>query len=257
MNLEELFESNPELKEAYDKSLEERATAKAQEATSGLIKKRDELLAEKKAKQAELEEFKSKYDPDKYQEALDLLKKKEEAEMTLEQRAAKREQELLDNFKARETELLKKNETSLADLQKQIQAKDSSLRTYLVENELQRAIGAADGIPELLVPALKDKIKVVEDNGKYVARVFDGDTPRIGDSEGNYMTIGQLIDEVKSNPIFGGAFKASGATGGGANGTNSTTPNPSGQKTRSSMSFKERSAYISEHGQAKYFELPE
>ena len=245
---------NPEIKQAWEKSLEEQATAKAQEATAGLIKKRDELLAEKKQKQAELEEFKSKYDPEKYQEALDLLKQKEEAEMTLEQRAAKREQELLDNFKNRETELLKKSESTVRSLQEQLEAKDKSLRNYLVEKELHAAIASANGVPELLVPVLRDKIKVVEDNGEYIARVFDGDTPRVGDSQGNYMSISQLIEETKANPIFGGAFKSSGASGGSAKGSDSSSTGGLATK-RSEMSVKQKADYIEKHGHEAYLKL--
>lgn len=249
-----MFESNPELKEAWDKSLEEKATEKVQESTKGLLNKRDELLEEKKKLKSEFEEFKSKYDPEKYQEALELLKKKEEAEMTLEQRAAKREQELLEGFKSRETELLRKNESALTKLQQEVEAKDRALRNNLVEKELNAAIASAEGVPELLVPVLKDKVRVVEDNGEYVARVFDGDTPRVGDSTGNYMSIAQLVEETKANPIYGGAFKASGASGGSAKGSDSSGTGGLATK-RSEMSSKDKAAYIEKNGYDAYMNL--
>lgn len=256
MNLEELFESNPEAKDAFEQAIEQQATTKAQEATKGLLSKRDELLAEKKALKSEFEDFKSKFDMDEYESARNAKRELEEANMSMEQRAAKREQELLEKFKERETELFKKNEDSLKSLNEQISLKDKSLRRVLVENELSRAISGADGIPDLLIPVLKDKVQVVEENGEYVARVFDGDTPRIGDSQGNYMTIDQLIAETRANPVFGGAFKSSGATGGGAAGDSGGSSSGGGAKTRAEMSFKERAAYITEHGQEKYLALP-
>ena len=254
MNLQEMLESNPELKEAWESTLEEQATVKAQEATAGLLKKRDELLAEKKAVKSEFEEFKSKYDPEKYQEALELIKQKEEAEMTLEQRSAKREQELLEGFKSRETELLKKNESALEVLRGEVKAKDASLKDYLVEKELHSAISVLDGIPDLLVPVLRDKIKVVENEGKYEARVFDGDTPRVGGSDGSYMTISQLVEETKANPIFGGAFKASGASGGSAKGSDSSGTGGLATK-RSEMSPKDKADYIEKKGYDAYMQL--
>lgn len=258
MTLQEMLDNDPEFKAQYEATLEEQATAKAQEATVGLIKKRDELLAEKKAAKNELEELRSRVDPDKYEEAIKLLREKEEAELTLEERAAKREQELLNSFKNRETEIIKGNEEALTSLQTQIEAKDKALRNYLVEKELNAAIASAEGVPELLVPVLKDKIKVVEDNGEYIARVFDGDTPRVGDSKGNYMNINQLVQEAKANPIFGGAFRSSGASGGGASGDNggNSSGNVGDTTSRAKMTFKERSAFISENGQAAYLALP-
>lgn len=257
MNLEELFESNPEAKEAFEQAIEQQATTKAQEATKGLLNKRDELLAEKKALKSEFEDFKSKFDMDEYEAAQAAKRELEEANMSMEQRAAKREQELLDKFKDRETEIFKKNEDAITSLNNEVALKDKSLRRILVENELSRAINAADGVSELLIPVLRDNIQVVEENGEYVARVFDGDTPRVGDSKGNYMTIDQLIAETKANPVFGGAFKSSGATGGGAAGDSGGSSSGSGgAKTRADMTFKERAAYITEHGQEKYLALP-
>jgi len=253
MNLEELMQ-NPEVKQQLDAMLEEKATAKVQEATAGLINKRDELLAEKKAKQAELEELKSKFDPDKYEQALSALKEQEEAKLSSEELWAKREQELLNSFKTRETELMKNSEITLEQLKSELEAKDNSLKKTLIDGELNKAIAGLNGVPELLVPVLRDKLRVVEENGEYVARVFDGDVARIGGSDGSAMTIEQLVAETKANPIFGGAFRSSGATGGGSEGSNSSGTGGLATK-RSEMSVKEKSEYIAEKGYDAYMQL--
>jgi hypothetical protein len=47
--------------------------------------------------------------------------------------------------------------------------------------------------------------------------VVDGKgNPRIGDAQGNPMTIKQLVDELKQDPDFARNFEGSGSSGGGA-----------------------------------------
>lgn len=94
----------------------------------------------------------------------------------------------------------------------------SAVEKYLIDAQATAAIAEHKGVPALLLPHVKQHIKVVEENGEFVARVVDASgNPRIGDAQGNSMTISQLIErDFKANDIFGRAFEASGAAGSGA-----------------------------------------
>lgn len=101
----------------------------------------------------------------------------------------------------------------------------SLLEHSLIDAEATRAIVAAKGSPELLMPFVKESARVLEEDGKFVVRVFDktGNT-RIGDANGAPMTIAQLVAEMREDELFGRAFDASGATGGGASSGGSSKP---------------------------------
>jgi hypothetical protein len=96
-----------------------------------------------------------------------------------------------------------------------------SLEKYLVTAEATNAIVAADGEAVLLMPHIQSKVKVFNEDGNYIARVVDKDGDPRGDGKGGFMTIAGLVAELKKDPIYSRAFKASGNSGGG-------TP-PSGQ----------------------------
>lgn len=111
-----------------------------------------------------------------------------------------------------------------------------SLEQHLIEAQATAAIAAAGGVPELLLPHVKSAVRVVEENGQFVARVIGADgQPRIASVKGDPFTIGHLVEEMKSNAIFGRAFAASTAGGSGAsNGTNGSGGN---QKTMTRAQF--------------------
>lgn len=117
-----------------------------------------------------------------------------------------------------------------------IEAKDGeitqmrgSLEKYLITAEATSAISAADGESILLMPHVQSKVKVFNEDGNYIARVIDKDGDPRGDGKGGFMTIAGLVAEMKKDPVYARAFKASGTSGGG------TPPNgqgkmPSGQE---------------------------
>lgn len=94
----------------------------------------------------------------------------------------------------------------------------ASLEKNLIEAQATAAIAAAKGAPELLMPHVMRSVKVVEENGEFVARVVDASgQPRIANVKGDPFTIANLVEEMKANQIYGRAFDASGAGGSGAN----------------------------------------
>lgn len=99
-------------------------------------------------------------------------------------------------------------EAEIARLRKQIEA-------LMVDAAATADIASAKGSPHLLLPHVQRQTKVVEENGQFHVRVVDakGD-PRLG-AKGEYMTIGELVSEMRSSEQFGRAFEASGMSGSG------------------------------------------
>lgn len=93
-------------------------------------------------------------------------------------------------------------------LRKQIEA-------LMVDAAATAQIADAKGSPHLLLPHVQKQTKVVEENGQFTVRVVDakGD-PRLG-AKGEFMTIGELVSEMRASEQFGRAFEASGTTGSG------------------------------------------
>jgi hypothetical protein len=117
-----------------------------------------------------------------------------------------------------------------------------SLERHLIEAQATAAIAAAGGVPELLLPHVKSAVKVVEENGQFVARVIDANgQPRIANVKGDPYTISHLVEEMKGNQVFGRAFAASGAGGSGAQ--NNTAGSGGGQFTLSREQAKDPQTY--------------
>lgn len=169
---------------------------------SGLTKNRDELLREKKR----LEEKYAGIDPQKYQE---LLRQREvEERRSLEGKGAW--EALEQQLKDRHSQELKAREDRIGSL-------THALEQHMVDAEATAAISAAKGVPALLLPHVKQHVKVFEEDGRFVARVVDENgNSRIGDAKGTPMTIKQLVDEMKFSEVYGRAFEATYARGTGA-----------------------------------------
>ena len=111
-----------------------------------------------------------------------------------------------------------KHELDLAERDGKVAAKDKALTKYLVDSAAVTAIAAAKGVPELLLPHVRNAVKVIEENGDYTVRVVDAvGNPRVN-GKGEFLSIADLVAEMKASEIFGRAFESSGATGGGASG---------------------------------------
>lgn len=118
---------------------------------------------------------------------------------------------------AKREEYFKGEQAKGEEQAKQLRA---ALEEYLIEAQASAALiepGKPKGNPTLLMPHIRAKTSVIEENGKFVARVLDADgKPRIADVKGNPFTIGMLVDELRADKIYMPAFEASGAGGSGA-----------------------------------------
>ncbi len=153
----------------------------------------------------------------------DEFKRLKEADAARAQRDAEKKGEW-DKLKA---QLIEQHNAEKKQFEAGIDAMRGSLERYLIEAEATREISARDGVPELLLPAVKNRVRVVEENGEYRTVVMDehGD-PMISDSQGTPMTIGQLVDTLKGSEVYGRAFGPMGKQGVGtpANAQRGTGP---------------------------------
>jgi hypothetical protein len=149
-------------------------------------------------------------------ELTDQLKKAQDAEA--KRRKAKAEEEgdykaLLqqqeDNFKAQ-----------LAEKDSEIAGLTEHLVMEKIDKTATEAIAAAKGSVPVLLPHVKNACRCVKgDDGEYRVEVLEeGKRPRLS-TNGNLMTISELVEEMKSSEHFGMCFEGNGATGGGATGS--------------------------------------
>ena len=187
----------------FQKALEEQVKAKVEEETEGLRVNRDEVLKEKKSLTDKLRRYKD-IDPEKYTV---LMAAQEEAERKAAEESG--------NFEALETQLKEQHAKEL-DTEKQKGEKLArSLDDYLVRAAAIQAIADADGEVDLLLPHVRSRLRVVENENGHFARVVDGSgNPMVEDGQGKAMTIDTLVaGEMKEK--FPSAFKGVGSSGGG------------------------------------------
>lgn len=103
-----------------------------------------------------------------------------------------------------------------------LEAKDGELGTmhntlvkYLVENEAVRAIAEHKGVPEFLLPHIKAKTKVVKDGDQFTVRVVDEAGDPRGNAAGGFMTVSDLVKEMRADKVFGRAFESTAEPGSG------------------------------------------
>ncbi|MEQ8816547.1 MAG: hypothetical protein RLO51_26160 [Thalassobaculum sp.] len=95
----------------------------------------------------------------------------------------------------------------------------AALEARLVDAEARAALQAARGVPELLLPVLRDRLAVTDDGtGGPAVRVLDeAGAPRRRDGEdGGFRTVAELVEELRADPVYGRAFEGSGKGGSGA-----------------------------------------
>lgn len=102
----------------------------------------------------------------------------------------------------------------------EIQTMSKSLQKYLVQTAAVQAIAANKGVPDLLLPHIQGRTKVVKDGEDYVVRVVDEAGDPRGNASGGFMTVEDLVKELKAHPTFGRAFESEAPSG------NGTKPGP-------------------------------
>lgn len=138
-----------------------------------------------------------------------------------------------------------------------IQSKDSVITNYrsaleqhLIDAQATAAIAEAKGIPQLLLPHIKGRVKVLEENGQFKVQILNAAGGQmVADAAGTPATFKHLIDEFKADPIYGRAFEGTGASGGGANQTRTTSNGkPMALSAFNLLSPADRAAHIKAGG---------
>jgi hypothetical protein len=132
------------------------------------------------------------------------------------------------NWDKMKADLEKGYQTKLGESEGRVQGMQATLERFLVDKEAIQAIAGEKGVPELLLPHIKTKVKVIQDGDDYVVRVVDAAGDPRGDGKGGFMTVGDLVKEMKSDKVFGRAFESDSGQGSGVK-PGTTARQPSGQ----------------------------
>ena len=90
--------------------------------------------------------------------------------------------------------------TALAAKDTELTAMQTTLTKHMVTSAAVQAIAEEKGTPALLLPLISERARVVKDSdGAYVVRVFDDAGEARGDGKGGFMTVAQLVKEMKGS----------------------------------------------------------
>lgn len=113
------------------------------------------------------------------------------------------------------SQMLTQHQAELATKDKAVGTMRGQLERYLIEAAAVEEIAKAKGVPALLLPHVKAATKVIEESGDYVVRVVDaGGNPRVN-GKGEFLSIADLVGEMRQSDVYGRAFDATGTTGSG------------------------------------------
>jgi uncharacterized coiled-coil protein SlyX len=181
--------------------------------------------------------------------------------------AAEAEAERKGEWESLKSQMRESHSEALGKKDSVIERMRREIERLTVDSQATAAINEAEGNVTLLTPHVKSLVKLVEEDGKFKPQVVDAaGNPRV-DGEGNPLTIRALVSEMRDQDVYKGAFKGSGAAGGGTppgdGGEGNpevpgggTPPKTATGKARSAMTPREKVDFINEHGNDKFMELP-
>lgn len=253
---------------------------KSDERVQGLIKNKNEALAEKEKLQSRVKELertggnageleKSKA---RVAELEAQLKEAGKSGKYSEEQVAQIKQDIENEYKTK----LDEKENALKSINEKVA---TSQREGSIKDALTKA-GVRSGAVGMMTAYLKDRVDVVEgDTGGFSIRIKkeDGSGHEVSTKDGSvFKTVHELVEEIKTKPDYGFAFEGSKASGGGAEGNvpggvpggNSGSGAFANVKARSDLKdHKSKSEYLEHlrevHGgdeqkaMSEYFSLPE
>jgi len=165
-----------------------------------------------------------------------------------------------------ETLAAQQNEKQQKELDKHIKREEKlmgALREKTVDAEVNSALNKLKGNSELLLPHVKKHVIMVEDdNGRFSNQVIDdAGNPRVN-GDGKFITVDELVSEMRDQPTFAKAFDADVKSGGGTppGGPGSEQSGKKGvipsDLKRSNMTAKEKVVFIREHDDETFQNLP-
>lgn len=165
----------------------------------------------------------------------DLGKTPEEIHALLESHQRTEEDKAIKGgeFDKLRSQMLTAHQAELGKKDGRIDALTRAIHGRIVDADATAAIAAAKGVPALLLPHVRAQVKVVEEDGEFVARVVDqAGNPRVN-GKGDFLSIADLVSEMRQSDVFGRAFEPTGTTGSGATGSSGG----GGSKTMTEAAF--------------------
>lgn len=163
-------------------------------------------------------------DPDKARDALSKVEKM--SKWTPEEKVQ-------EQLKAQIAQVESKYQTELKSKEDRASRLDAAVRGLVVDSEVHRVL-AGKGSAKLLLPAIRDRIRVEEKDGRFTPVVLDDrGNPRITMKSGSSdpMGIEEFVMGLKADPELGHAFFGSGHSGTGAAGSSGGTGSGAGKFT--------------------------
>lgn len=186
--------------EEFDAMVQERDALKAN---------RDQILTEAKQAKERLKNYDG-VDPDEF-------KKLKDAAAEAERKKAESE----GDFKSLEKQLIERHTSELGARDQRISTLTSALEKRLIDADAAQVLAELKGSVKGLLPHIRPHLKVVEQDGEFVAVVVDSrGNPRIADGKGTPMTIKDLAEEFRADSDLARLFEGSGSSGGGASKSN-------------------------------------
>jgi hypothetical protein len=200
-----------------DESLAGKILDQQKTEEGGLVSKRDELLGKVSDYKTRLSGFDG-IDADEYREMKLKLDKINNADMLSRGDYDALVKKLTDNFTEKETGLSGANDA----LKKQ-------LEDILIEGESLKAITEHGGNAKLLTPVIKNRIKAIDKDGELIVQVLGEDGLQGFTKDNKPLTISDLIEGMKADEVYAGAFDASGLSGSGAKGSKTVVTETDGK----------------------------
>jgi len=228
-----------------------------EEKDSRLAAHKDELVSEKREIEARLKEtqgtldkYKGLGDVDNLKDVISRFEDSEEAKMIKEGKIDDVINGRIDKQRTQWEAKLKAEADSNLSLKEQLESRDKVISGLVVDGAIQTT---AASIEDFRGEAMEDVVArgrnvwKVED-GKAVAYGPDGN--QLFNAKGEPLAVNEWIDSMReSAPHYFRSAKGTNAKGGGGK--------ASSNQKRSDMSLADKSAFIREHGQEEYFNLPE
>lgn len=104
---------------------------------------------------------------------------------------------------------------AMGDKDNELKGMKTTLDRYMIQSDAVSALAAAKGNEKLLLPIVKERAELVKDGDEYVVRIKDGQGDYRGDGKGGFMTVAQLVLEMRGDKDYAAAFESDNGGGTG------------------------------------------
>lgn len=168
-------------------------------------------------------------DPKAARDALEFKTKFDAGELTDEAKArlAEKEKQLAEKYEAQKRALEESHTAVQTKAKEREDFLTKNLHQAMVTSTVRTAIAANGGNAVLLEPFVQQRVRLVEEDGKFNTQVLgDNGQPLLSRKAGATtapMTVDEFVSSLKDNKTFAAAFAGSGSSGTGSSGSSSST----------------------------------